>query len=71
MFHSNIGFNNGLSAAKPDFIEVYIANIFKLYPLIRRLGGSAVPVPGGRPIALAHIAREFKRLSGDMEYTIC
>ena len=71
MFPSNGGFNNGLSPAKPGFIEAYVANTFKPYPLIRRLGGSAVPVPGRRPIALAHIAGEFKRLSGDMECAMC
>ena len=71
MFPSNVGFNDGLSPAKPDFIEAYVANAFKPYPLIRRLGGSAVPVPGGRPIALAHIAGDFKRLSGDMECAMC
>ncbi|MCJ1472463.1 hypothetical protein MMC13_001111 [Lambiella insularis] len=71
MFPSNVGFNDGLSPAKPDFIEAYVANTFKPYPLIRRLGCSAVPVPGGRPIALAHIAGEFNRLSGDMECAMC
>ena len=71
MFPSNVGFNDGLSAAKPDFVEAYAANTFKPYPLIRRLGGSAVPVPGGHPIGLAHIAGEFKRLSGDMECGMC
>lgn len=71
MFPSNVGFNDGLSSAKPDFIEAYTVSKFKPYPLIRRLGGSAVPVPGGRPIALAHIAGEFKRLSGDMECAMC
>ena len=71
MFPSNVGSNNGLSPAKPDFIEAYVAKTFKPYPLIRLLGGSAVPVPGGCPIALAHIAGEFKRLSGDMECAMC
>ncbi|KAL6713040.1 hypothetical protein ACLMJK_009436 [Lecanora helva] len=71
MFPSQVGFNDGLSPAKPDFIEAYVASTFKPYPLIRRLGGSAVPVPGGHPIALAHIAGEFKRLSGDMECAMC
>ncbi|MCJ1341518.1 hypothetical protein MMC09_006814 [Bachmanniomyces sp. S44760] len=71
MFPSNVGFNDGLSPAKPDFIEAYAAHTFKPYPLIHRLGGSAVPVPGGRPIALAHIAGEFTRLKGDMERAMC
>ena len=71
MFPSNVGFNDGLSPAKPDFIEAYVAKMFKPYPLIRLLGGSAVPVPGGHAIALAHIAGEFKRLSGDMECAMC
>ncbi|KAL9627764.1 MAG: hypothetical protein Q9164_007499, partial [Protoblastenia rupestris] len=67
MFPSNVGFNDGLSPAKPDFIEAYVAKTFKPNSLIRLLRGSAVPIPGGRPIALAHIAGEFRRLSGDME----
>ncbi len=71
MFPSNVGFNDGLSPAKPDFVEAYVATTFKPYPLVRLLGGSAVPVPGGRPIALAHIAGEIKRLSGDMECAMC
>ena len=71
IFPSNVGFNDGLSPAKPNFIEAYLVDTFKPYPLIRRLGGSAVPVPGGHPIALAHIAGEFRKLSGDMEYAMC
>ena len=64
MFPSNVGFNDGLTPAKPDFVEAYLAGAFKPYPLDLQLGGSAVPVSGNNPIALAHIAGEFKKLAG-------
>ena len=67
----NIGFNDGLSAAKPDFVEGYPKTAFGPYPVEERLGGSAVLAPGASAIALPHIAGEFKRLGGDMLCGTC
>ena len=70
-FPTNVGFNNGLSAAKPDFIEDYLDESFNPYFLRSRLGGAAVPTPGDCPIALPHFAREFKRYGGDFKCGTC
>lgn len=70
-FPSNVGFNNGLSAAKPDFVEGYLEEAFQPYPIKDLLGGSAVPTSDQFPIALPHIVGEFKRRGGDFECGTC
>ncbi len=70
-FPSNVGFNNGLSAAKPDFVEGYLEEAFQPYPIKDLLGGSAVLTPDQFPIALPHNIGEFKRRGGDFECGTC
>ena len=65
-FPPNVGFNDGLSAAKPDFVEGYPTAAFAPYPIGDRLGGSAVLVPDESAIALPHLVGEIKRYGGDL-----
>lgn len=65
-FPRNIGFNDGLSAPKPDFVEGYLEKSFGPYRVKDRLGGSAVPTGARYPAALAHLAGEFKKSGGDL-----
>ena len=70
-FPSNVGFNNGLSAAVPDFVEGYLEEAFQPYPIKDLLGGSAVSTSDQFPIALPHIVGEIKRRGGDFECGTC
>ena len=65
-YPSNVGFNNGLCAAKPDLIEGITLEAFEPYPVKDQLGGAAVPTPSLFPITLAHMAGEFKRPGGNL-----
>lgn len=65
-FPKNVGFNNGLSAPKPDLVEGYAQRTFP--PSIRQLGGAATLVhdqPGY--VGLPHLAAEFKDSGKSME----
>jgi hypothetical protein len=59
-FPKNVGFNDGLSAAKPDMIEGFIMPEFDPFPIRDELGGAAVVTPGPNAVTLAHIAGEWK-----------
>ena len=71
MFPSNLGFNNGLPAARPGFIQGYLREAFEPYPIRDRLGDSAAPTLSKHPLALPHLVGVFKRCSGDVEYGRC
>lgn len=64
-FPPKVGFNDGLSVAKPDLVEGYFAPAFKPYVFQRPLGDSAVPKQCEYPIAMSHLTGEFKKLGGD------
>lgn len=58
-YPKDIGFNNGLSAPKPDYIEGYSRSVFP--PNIKKIGGSATLVKANSHfIALPHFALEAK-----------
>lgn len=58
-FPKDVGFNNGLSAPKPDLTEGYIQSSFR--PDIGQLGGSATLIKNTPNfIAFPHFAAEFK-----------
>lgn len=58
-YPKNVGFNNGLSAPKPDLVEGYAQRAFP--PSIRQLGGSATLVHDSPAfVGLPHFAAEFK-----------
>ena len=65
-FPTNVGFNDGLSAARPDWIEGYLKDAFENNSIVERLDGVAVQTSGKFPIVLAHLAGEFKRRGGNM-----
>lgn len=64
-YPKDVGFNNGLSAPKPDYIEGYARPAFP--PSIDKIGGAATLVKGNsRFIALPHFALEAKAPGKDM-----
>ena len=65
-YPDNVGFNNGLSAPKPDLVQGINLQDFKPYPAREKLGGSAVPTPSKYAITLAHMAGEFKKPGGNL-----
>lgn len=65
-YPANVGFNDGLSPAKPDLVQGINLQNFEPYPVVQQFGGAAVPTPSRYPIALAHMAGEFKRPGGNL-----
>jgi hypothetical protein len=65
-FPKNVGFNNGLSPAKPDLIEGFIMSEYEPFPIRDELGGAAVITPGPNAITLPHLAGEWKSQGKDM-----
>lgn len=64
-YPKDVGFNNNLSAPKPDYIEGYGRNTFP--PTIQELGGAATLVKDSTVFpALPHLAVELKKTGGDM-----
>lgn len=59
-FPKDVGFNDGLSAARPDIVQGLISKEFHPFPIRDELGGAAVPTPGLAPLTLPHLAGEFK-----------
>lgn len=67
-FPADVGFNNGLAPAQPDYIEG-LKDTFKPFP-IESLGGSAAVFEGNpKSVTLSHIAGEAK-LGGDQREAI-
>ncbi|KAK4195336.1 hypothetical protein QBC40DRAFT_343499 [Triangularia verruculosa] len=65
-FPTGVGFNDGLSAAQPDFVEG-LAKPGK-WPLeVRGIGGAVLHAGDLNSIVLPHIAGEFQRPGGQME----
>jgi hypothetical protein len=65
-YPDNVGFNDGLSAPKPDLVQGINLQAFDSYPVVEQLGGSAVPTPDPYAITLAHMTGEFMRPGGDL-----
>lgn len=64
-FDKDVGFNNGLSAPKPDITEGYLQSTFP--PNVKKLGGAATLVKNNPQfVALPHFAVEFKAIGKDM-----
>lgn len=62
-----VGFNNGLSAPQPDFIEGLGRQAFRPFPIAEELGGAATLVNQLRSIALPHMVGEWKAQGKDMK----
>jgi hypothetical protein len=65
-FPKNVGFNNGLSAAKPDMVEGLDMPEFDPFPVRQQLGGAAVLTSGTNATTLPHFAGEWKGPGKDM-----
>ncbi|KAK7420278.1 hypothetical protein QQZ08_010478 [Neonectria magnoliae] len=58
----DVGFNNGLSPARPDFVEGFGPEQFRPFPVAQKLHGKAVLTnEGENSITLPHLAGEWKR----------
>lgn len=69
-FPKDVGFNNGLAAARPGLFQGFGELSFKPFPIATELGGAAVVVSNAaNSIALPHLAGEFKGPGKDMEET--
>lgn len=66
-FPKNVGFNNGLSATRPDMIEGLEMTEFYPFPVRQELGGAAVPTQEPVPLTLPHLAGEWKGPGKDMK----
>jgi hypothetical protein len=62
----DIGFNNGLSAPRPDFIEGLEAEEYRPFPVDDNIPGAALYKDHTRSITLPQIAGEWKGPAGDM-----
>lgn len=66
-FPKDAGFNEGLSAPRPDMFQGFGMLSFKPFPIDEALGGAAVVVEYARnSISLSHLAGEFKGRGMDM-----
>jgi hypothetical protein len=62
----DVGFNNGLSAPQPDFVEGLEAEQYRPFPANECVPGAALYRDDPRSITLPHIAGEWKGPAGDM-----
>jgi hypothetical protein len=65
-FPKNVGFNDGLSAARPDMVEGLDETKFDPFPIHRQLSSAATPIPTQDPPTLPHLAGEWKGPGKDM-----
>ena len=65
-FPKNVGFNDRLSAARPDMVEGLEMPEFDPFPVYNQLGGAAVPCSSTGAITLPHLAGEWKGPGKDM-----
>lgn len=67
-FPANIGFNNGLSAAKPDLMQGFDRLSYLPFPIASELGDcGAILYEGPKSVVLPHFAAEFKGPNGSMQ----
>ncbi|KAH8687385.1 hypothetical protein BGZ60DRAFT_6708 [Tricladium varicosporioides] len=64
-FPKDLGFNDGLSAPQPDFLEGLNANSLKPFPVRQQLGNAAIPI-ANNDMVLPHLAGEWKGPSGSL-----
>jgi hypothetical protein len=65
-FPKRVGFNNRLSATRPDVIEGPEMLEFDPLPVSKQFGGAAVPYLAPDAITLPHLAGEWKGPGKDM-----
>lgn len=65
-FPSKVGFNNGLSAPQPDFVEGLEMEEYRPLPIDKHVNGAVLYKDNPRSVTLPHIAGEWKGPGGDM-----
>lgn len=63
----DVGFNNGLSAPWPNFIEGLEMEEYLPFPIHRHIGSAAIYQDDPYSLALPHVAGEWKARGKDME----
>lgn len=66
-FPKNVGFNNGLPALQPDFVEGLMVQEFGLFPVEEYVEGALLH-DKDYAIVLAHFAGEFKANDGNLKH---
>ncbi|KAK0635851.1 hypothetical protein B0T17DRAFT_517470 [Bombardia bombarda] len=65
-FPKDVGFNNGLSAPQPDFVEGLEMEEYQPFPIGEYVPGAVLVKNNPRSVTLPHIAGEWKGPGGDM-----
>ncbi|KAK0749642.1 hypothetical protein B0T18DRAFT_321224, partial [Schizothecium vesticola] len=65
-FPKDVGFNNGLSAPQPDFVEGLEMEEYRPLPVDKYINGAVLFQDNLHSVTLPHIAGEWKGLSGSM-----
>jgi hypothetical protein len=65
-FPKDVGFNNGLSAPQPDFVEGPEMRDYLPFPVDERVPGAVLYKDNPRAVTLPHIAGEWKGPDGSM-----
>ena len=66
-FPKDIGFNNGLSAPQPGFVEGLKMQDYHPFPIDKHVSGAVLYKDDPRSLALPHLAGEWKGRGKDME----
>ncbi|KAK4133511.1 hypothetical protein BT67DRAFT_404805 [Trichocladium antarcticum] len=66
-FPKGVGFNNGLSAPQPDFIEGLRRREFRPFPVDEHVSGAVLYKDNPHSLTLPHLAGEWKGRGKDME----
>lgn len=63
----NVGFNNGLSAPQPDFVEGLELENYLPFPIDEHVKGAVLYKDDRRSVTLPHVAGEWKGPDGNMK----
>ncbi|POR32988.1 Uncharacterized protein TPAR_06803 [Tolypocladium paradoxum] len=66
-FPKDVGFNNGLSAPQPDFIEGLEMEEYRPFPVDKQIGGAVLYKDDPYSMTLPHLVGEWKGRGKDME----
>ncbi|OAA62488.1 hypothetical protein SPI_04028 [Niveomyces insectorum RCEF 264] len=66
-FPKDVGFNNGLPAPQPDFVEGPRMEGFDAFPVDEHVGGAVLYRDDRRSVTLPHVAGEWKGPDGSMK----
>jgi hypothetical protein len=66
-FPKDVGFNNGLSAPQPDFVEGLGMEEYDPFPVHKHVDGAVLYKDEPRSVTLSHLAGEWKGPDGNMK----